>query len=109
MKIVTSEQVSPFQNAHGVLARRLHDTEHVQVVQIDLEPGQGLKSHVTPVDVFFYVVRGDATVQIGEERECVPVGSLVHSPAGIPHLVANEGETHLRFLVVKTPNPGGRK
>ena len=109
MKVVMEVDVSPFQNPHGVLAKKLHDTEHVDVIRIELEPGQTLKPHATPVDVFFYVLEGDPTVQIGDERERVAEGSLVYSPADIPHLVANEGDTRVCFLVVKTPNPRTRK
>jgi mannose-6-phosphate isomerase-like protein (cupin superfamily) len=66
-----------------------------------LNPGEGLISHKTPVDVFFYVLAGEATIEIGDEREKVSADSIIESPADIPHRVYNESETTVKFLVVK--------
>jgi quercetin dioxygenase-like cupin family protein len=106
MRIVKPTETAEFENPHGVSAKKLHDTEHVSVVLIALEPGEGLKRHTTPVDVFFYVLEGEGIVEIGDERERVERDSLIHSPARIPHLLENDGEKPFRFLVVKTPGVG---
>jgi len=92
-------------NPHNVSARTLHDTEHVQVVMVTLQPGEALKRHVTPVDVFFYVLAGHGIVEIGDERQEVSPDTLIDSPARIPHRLLNEGDAVFRFLVVKTPRP----
>ena len=68
-------------------------------------PGESLKRHITPVDVFFYVLEGKGQVEIGEERVEVSTDMLVESPKGIPHRLMNEGDSPFRFLVVKTPRP----
>lgn len=57
------------------------------------------------MDVFFYVLEGEGTVEIGEERERVDRDTLVESPARIPHRWVNDGEEDLRILVVKVPRP----
>ncbi len=105
MQIIQSMAAAEVSNPHGVSVRKLHDTEHVQVNLITLQPGEALKLHVTPVDVFFYVVAGEGTVQIGDEQEVVPSGALIHSPARIPHRLLNDGEGVFQVLVVKTPRP----
>lgn len=94
-------------NPHKVAARRLYDTEHAQVVHITLEPCESLKPHVTPVDVFFYVLEGEGVVEIGDERQTVGCDTLIDSPAHIIHCWYNESESRLRFLVVKVPGPSG--
>ncbi|WP_292486227.1 cupin domain-containing protein, partial [Methanohalobium sp.] len=76
-----------------------------QAVHIELKPGESLRKHITPVDVFFYVLEGTATIEIGEETEDVEKDNLVESPAKIPHRVMNNGESTVRFLVVKMPKP----
>jgi mannose-6-phosphate isomerase-like protein (cupin superfamily) len=91
------------QNPHGVAVRALHNTEHVTVSLVTLQPGEKLKRHITPVDAVFYVLQGQATVEIGEERETVLAHHLVDSPARIPHRVLNEGDETVRFLVIKAP------
>jgi mannose-6-phosphate isomerase-like protein (cupin superfamily) len=92
-------------NPHGVDARKLYDTEHAQVLQLTLKPGQALKKHLTPVDVFFYVLEGTGTVEIGDEQKEVGPDTLVDSPAKVPHRWSNSGQGVLRILVTKIPRP----
>lgn len=103
MKIVNALEARRNENPHGVDARGLHSTEHVQVTMIELKPGEGLKLHLTPVDAFFYVLEGIGKVEIGGETEEVSADMLIHSPARIPHRLNNESDDVFRFLVVKTP------
>jgi len=105
MKVVNALEAPEAPNPHGVSARGVHTTEHVQVSMVTLEPGEALKRHVTPVDVFFYGLEGEGVVEIGDERERISRDVLVDSPARIPHRLINDGEEVFRFLVVKTPRP----
>lgn len=105
MKLIHCRNVPSMPNPHGVRASLVYDHPEAQVVYMELQPGEALKRHVTPVDVFFYVLEGLGTVEIGEEREKVGPDVLVESPAGIPHRLLNEGEGLFRVLVVKTPRP----
>jgi len=105
MNVVNALTAADSPNPHGVSARELLSTEHAQVVMVTLQPGEGLKLHVTPVDVFFYALEGRGVVEIGGEREEVFSDMLVDSPARIPHRLLNEGDGMFRFLVVKTPRP----
>jgi len=100
---VSNAIVSP--NPHGVDARMIYDTEHAQAIVITLKPGERLKKHLTPVDVFFFVLEGHGIIEIGEERKEVGPDTLIDSPAQIPHCWYNEGDTNLRVLVVKVPRP----
>lgn len=83
----------------------LYDTEHAQAVHIELKPGEALKKHITPVDVFFYVLEGKGLVEIGDETQEVSRDMLVESPAKIPHRLINQGDEVFRILVVKVPRP----
>jgi len=55
------------ENPHGVDVKMLYNDPTAQALMISLQPGQALKPHTTPVDVFFFVFEGTATVHIGEE------------------------------------------
>jgi mannose-6-phosphate isomerase-like protein (cupin superfamily) len=105
MKIVNVLEAPEAPNPHGVSARAIHSTEHVQVSMVTLQPGEALKLHVTPVDVFFHVLEGEGVVEIGDEKERVSADMLIHSPARVPHRLINDGDEVFRFLVVKTPRP----
>lgn len=105
MKVVSVLAAEPSPNPHGVHAARIYETEHAQAVHILLRPGECLKRHITPVDVFFYVLEGEGTVEIGDESRRVGRDHLVESPARVPHRWSNDGEGNLRVLVVKVPRP----
>ena len=105
MNIINALQAPKDPNPHGVSAQGLHATEHVQVVMVTLQPGEKLKLHITPVDVFFYVLEGEGIVEIGGEQQAVSTDMLIESPARIPHRLLNESDAVFRFLVVKTPRP----
>ncbi|AKB85584.1 cupin domain-containing protein [Methanococcoides methylutens] len=101
MKIVELDKAPEKENPHKVLAKGLFDTEQVQVVHLELKPGESLKLHKTPMNVFFYVLEGTGIVVIGDEEETVSKDMLIDSPKGIPHLLRNESDSLFRFLVVK--------
>lgn len=92
-------------NPHGIETKKIYDTEHAMAVHILLKPGESLKRHITPVDVFFYVLEGTGVVEIGDEKKEVTADTLIDSPAKIPHCWYNESDTVLRVLVVKVPRP----
>ncbi len=105
MKITDIAKVVSGPNPHHVDARKVYDTRNAMAVVITLEPGEALKKHITPVDVFFYVLEGTGVVEIGEEKQVVGKDMLVESPARIPHTWTNESMSRFRVLVVKVPGP----
>jgi len=105
MKIVDVSKEPINEKPHHVDARRVYDTGHATGVVITLAPGEALKKHITPVDVFFYVLDGTGAVEIGDERATFGRGHLIESPAKIPHHWINESDRPFRVLVVKVPRP----
>ena len=105
INVIDYNKAQEAETPHGVSVKKLFDSEHAQVIEINLKPGEGLKKHVTPVDVFFYVLEGTGAVEIGDESAHVSEDMLIESPKGIPHRLVNEGDSDFRFLVVKTPKP----
>ena len=105
MNTIKPEDAAILDTPHKVDVRKLLDTDDAQVMLITLEPGEALKPHLTPVNVFFYILEGEGTVTIGDETEKVDRDTLVESPADILHTLANTGNGIFRFLVAKTPKP----
>jgi quercetin dioxygenase-like cupin family protein len=105
MKITAVKDVVSGPNPHHVDARKIYDTPHAIAVVITLKPGEALKKHITPVDVFFYVLEGSGIIEIGNEKQTVGKDMLVESPARIPHRWSNESSSVFRVLVVKVPKP----
>ena len=105
MKITDVSKVASGPNPHHVDARKVYESPHAVAVVITLQPGESLKKHLTPVDVFFYVLEGTCTVEIGNERATCTKDMLIESPAKIPHRWINESTAVFRVLVVKVPKP----
>ena len=105
MKTISYNEIETTKTPHGVEAKKIHETNYVQAAHICLKPGQKLFKHITPVDVFFYVLEGSGTVEIDDEIKEVSKDTLIVSPSNIPHGWSNNSNFDLRFLVVKTPNP----
>jgi quercetin dioxygenase-like cupin family protein len=105
MKITKALTADDQPNPHGVSAKPIYDSPHAMVVHITLQPGQALRRHATPVDVFFYVLEWSGIVEIGEEKEKVSRDMIIESPARIPHRLVNDGAQTFRVLVVKVPKP----
>lgn len=93
------------ETAHNVDARNLYNTEDAMVTIITLKPGQSLKKHITPVDVAFYVLKGEGIVQVGDDKVKVEENTLVESPKDILHCWFNESDSDLVFMVIKAPRP----
>jgi mannose-6-phosphate isomerase-like protein (cupin superfamily) len=105
MNITKAKEAPTIENPHKVNVSKLYDTEHAQAMHITLEAGESLKKHITPVDVFFYVLEGTGVIEIGDEKKEVSSDTLIESPAKIPHCWYNESGQLLRILVVKVPRP----
>jgi quercetin dioxygenase-like cupin family protein len=109
MKITQVANLTSVKNPHNVDVRKVFESPDTSAVVITLKPGESLKKHVTPVDVFFYVLEGTGVVEIGEERESVGKDTIVESPAMIAHTWLNESKTVFRVLVVKMLTTGKGK
>ncbi len=105
MKITDVSKVVSGPNPHHVDARKIYESPHAMAVVITLQAGEALKKHITPVDVFFYVLEGTGVIEIGEEKQTVGRDMLIESPARIPHKWTNESKAVFRVLVVKVPKP----
>ena len=105
MEFTKVSETAASKNPHGVDARPIYSHENAQVIILTLQSGESLRRHITPVDVFFYVLEGKGIVEIGDEKKEVGKDTIVHSPAKIVHCWYNESDKPLRIMVAKTPKP----
>lgn len=57
MKIINVSKTPIIETPHKVAVRKLYDYDNAQAMHITLKPGETLKPHITPVDVFFLYPR----------------------------------------------------
>jgi quercetin dioxygenase-like cupin family protein len=72
-----------------------------------MEPGGGMPRHTNEVEHEQYVLRGRASVGIGDRTFQVGPDDVVFIPAGVPHWYRAEGGEPFEFLCV-VPNTADR-
>lgn len=105
MIVTKIKETSISETPHKLDVRKLYDKDTAQAMHIILEAGESLKPHITPVDVFFYVLEGTPEILVGKEKQTVEADCLVESPKDIPHCISNNSDKMVRVLVVKAPKP----
>jgi quercetin dioxygenase-like cupin family protein len=74
-----------------------------------LQPGQSQKPHNhAGADKIYYVLHGEATIQVGEEEQVLAAGRIVLAPSEVVHGVRNASSEPLSLLVFMAPNPNVR-
>jgi len=105
MKITKVKDTAIKETPHKLDVRFIYDHQEAQLAHMLIKPGEALKPHITPVDVFIYVLEGEASISIGDETQIVAADAVVESPKDIVHFIANKTTEDLRVLVCKTPRP----
>jgi quercetin dioxygenase-like cupin family protein len=93
------------QTPHGLEIKQVYAKENAHAMHISLKAGESLRPHITPVDVFFYILEGTPTVVVGEEEYIASVDDVIESPKDIMHYLKNDSDKLARILVVKAPAP----
>ena len=69
-----------------------------------IAPKSGPPTHVhLTEDEFFYVLKGNFKVKLGEQITDAPVGTVMFVPRGVPHTFQNAGNEPGEFLVGVIP------
>ena len=105
MKIRNYKEIELAQTPHGINAYKLYDKKPALIMHLLLKAGESLKPHITPVDVAFYVLEGNPTIMIEDEKVQVNKDDLIESPKDIVHCIYNETDKDVRVLVMKLPKP----
>jgi quercetin dioxygenase-like cupin family protein len=70
-----------------------------------MKPGGGMPEHTNTVEHEQYVLRGHASIGIGDETFDVNPGEVVFIPEGVPHWYKNVGEENFEFLCIIPNEP----
>lgn len=92
---------------------RLTNAEHLTVVHVWLEPGQGHLRHNHPgVEEILFIISGEGEQMVEDDLEenggtphyqTVKAGDLVHIPASVYHQTVNTGSDMMQVLAVYSP------
>jgi quercetin dioxygenase-like cupin family protein len=70
-----------------------------------MEPGGGMPNHTNTVEHEQFILRGRASVGIGQDIYEVKSGDVVFIPKGIPHCYKAEGNEPFEFICVVPNEP----
>jgi quercetin dioxygenase-like cupin family protein len=68
--------------------------------KFSMQKGGGMPRHTNTLEHEQYVLRGEATITIGEETHHVKTGDVVFIPEGVVHSYENTGEELFEFLCI---------
>lgn len=103
MKIIRSGKGEILNSPKEFSAIKIFENKDTEIIKIDFEIDGFFKKHVSPVDVWFYILEGKGEVEADETKIDVIKGDLIYSPKGTAHKIKNIGELPLEILVVKIP------
>lgn len=100
---VTAEPVSAGEGTIRQVLVGADEAPNFALRRFVMEPGGGMPHHTNRVEHEQYVLRGRATVGIGDDDVRVEAGDVLYIPAGVPHSYRAEGNEPFEFLCV-VPN-----
>ena len=68
--------------------------------KFSMQKGGGMPRHTNTLEHEQYVLRGEATITIGDETHHVKMGDVVFIPEGAIHSYENTGEEPFEFLCI---------
>jgi mannose-6-phosphate isomerase-like protein (cupin superfamily) len=108
MHIVSTDTVTAYTWGAGCKAWALADTEVLSVKEESMPPGTAERDHRHQrARQFFYILRGEATLEAGEAARTLYAGEGIEIAPGIPHRICNVSTEGLRFLVISAPSTAG--
>ena len=86
----------------------LLEGDDLSVIEERVPPGASEVRHLhRDARQFFYVLEGEATLEIGGTAHVLHRGEGLHVPPGTAHRLRNDSSADIRFLVVSAPMSHG--
>ncbi|MFW5994071.1 MAG: cupin domain-containing protein [Halanaerobiaceae bacterium] len=104
MKVIRMNEIEGSTNKRGVTSKQLHKNEDVKIMNLILRPGDVVPAHSVPVNVFFYIVSGRGTLQIGDDEQVVKATDIVPCPPNTEMSLKADQDEEFNVLNVKTPS-----
>jgi mannose-6-phosphate isomerase-like protein (cupin superfamily) len=80
----------------------------LSVIQERMPPGTAEVRHFHHwAQQFFYILSGEAVMEVDKQRVTLPAGQVIWIPAGTPHQMRNDSGADVDFLVVSQPPSHG--
>ena len=82
--------------------------ESLSVIEESMPPGAFEVAHYhRKAQQFFYLLSGEALLEVNGKEIRVSARQGVHIPAGVPHRIGNASSEPVQFIVISTPPSHG--
>lgn len=99
MEITTPENAErvPF----ALNGRKMFSSPTAEIVHLSLKPGETVEKHSNPFDVVFYVLEGEATIEVDGVKAILKTDCSLEVKRDKPRGMSNNTEKDMRLLVFK--------
>lgn len=102
MKKMNINELPPFYKIPLIEGRRIHQSNHLEIVHLALEPGGVMEAHSMPVDILFYVLEGNGNLYVNDVQYILGKDDFIEVPGTAMRFWRNESDTPLNLLVIKS-------
>jgi quercetin dioxygenase-like cupin family protein len=88
--------------AEGILSRTIYNDEQIKAVVFGFDQGQELTEHTASKPAVLQVIRGEATLTLGDDTVEVQAGAWIHMTAGLRHAVKARTPMVMLLLLLKS-------
>ena len=108
MHVVDIHSAPPYQWGAASQGWHLLNRPDLSVIQERVPPGDRERRHFhSTARQFFYVLQGEAVLEVDGSRFTVGSGQGLEVPPGVQHQLMNESSDVVTFLVVSSPHSHG--
>jgi quercetin dioxygenase-like cupin family protein len=88
--------------AQGILSRIVHNDEQLKAVVFGFDQHQELTEHTASNPAILQIIRGEATLTLGDDTVEAQAGAWIHMPAGLRHAVKSRTPVVMLLLLLKS-------
>jgi quercetin dioxygenase-like cupin family protein len=85
----------------SILSRTVYADADVRVTLFGFSPSQELTEHTAARPAIVHILRGEGSIQLGDEKHKVGPGAWIHMAAELPHSVFAESELFMLLYLLK--------
>jgi quercetin dioxygenase-like cupin family protein len=85
----------------GILSRTVFQDDRLKAVVFGFGQGQELSEHTASKPAMLFFVKGEATVDLGDDVQEAQAGTWVHMPAGLKHSIKAKTPMVMLLLLLK--------
>lgn len=79
----------------------LFSLKNLEIVHLNLKPGEIIERHINPVDVIFYVLEGKALLENEDKHILARKDDCIKVPSGTERSLNNISVSNFKVMVIK--------